>query len=497
MKNIFKQTLLLLLPASLLLPATGCDDFLDKRPENSVDTEEVDYSNLANMYMPVSGLYSVAMWEGCHWMAHALTIVRDPDVTSYRTDDQAPLIDFGNYVYDRTFWGFNEVFRTCYQIVMNANTTLESLDKYAAYITDEDLMDTYRSYCGEARYLRAYAYFRLMQNFGTVPILENNLQTSVPLRKKTSVEKYLLDELQFCSNVLPALRPNEVAEHPGAVTKYTALHLKAKIHLERGEWNDAKLCTDSIIDSQKFSLYPDFYELFKIPGKICNESLLEFQTTDFGNPAGGEVIWTNCFFDYLSPSVTNVADPTKIYGGWNFCAIEEEAQEWVESRGETVRAVTTILKSGEETPSGDLIAESNPARTFFGKYYTPIDEMTPGGWVSAGVNNNVRVFRYADVLLINSEAKIRLGEDGDYGINLVRELAQMEPITGATLQDVWDERRMEFMSEWGEYYFDIIRTGRAAECIPAEKNFTEDKTYYPIPLEQIDLNPLLAEPAVD
>ena len=40
--------------------------------------------------------------------------------------------------------------------------------------------------------------------------------------------------------------------------------------------------TEDIVNSGKFELYNDFYELFKIPGKLCNESLLEYQFTDFG-----------------------------------------------------------------------------------------------------------------------------------------------------------------------------------------------------------------------
>ena len=46
--------------------------------------------------------------------------------------------------------------------------------------------------------------------------------------------------------------------------------------------------TDDIIGSKKFKLYDDYYNLFKIPGKVCDESLFECQCTDFGL---GQVIW--------------------------------------------------------------------------------------------------------------------------------------------------------------------------------------------------------------
>lgn len=56
---------------------------------------------------------------------------------------------------------------------------LESLDSYAENITSDDDMTNYRSYCGEVRFLRAYAYYRLVQAFGPVTILRNNTQTDM------------------------------------------------------------------------------------------------------------------------------------------------------------------------------------------------------------------------------------------------------------------------------------------------------------------------------
>ncbi len=76
-------------------------------------------------------------------------------------------------------------------------------------------------------------------------------------------------------------RPNEM-EHFGAVTAYTAELLAAKVRLEREEWSEAETLTSDIISSGKFSLYADYYELFKIKGKECDGSLFEVQCTDFG-----------------------------------------------------------------------------------------------------------------------------------------------------------------------------------------------------------------------
>ena len=80
----------------MLLATTSCD-FLDKEPENSVPENSVDFTNLDNMYMPVSGVYAKLRTGGMHWVIWPLSIIRDDDVWSGRVDDQATLVDMGNY----------------------------------------------------------------------------------------------------------------------------------------------------------------------------------------------------------------------------------------------------------------------------------------------------------------------------------------------------------------------------------------------------------------
>lgn len=480
MRNIFKNTLWLLPAATLLF--TSCDDFLDKLPENKVDQEKVDYTDISSMYMPVSGVYGILRQDGTHWMVHALHMQRDPDVWSGRTDDQAVLIDFNKYHYDKSFWGLNETFRVYYNIIMKANSALEALDQYATNITDSNDYANYKNYSAEVRFLRAFAYYRLIDGFGKAPLLTSNTQIDIPLKKKGSVENYILGELAYCSSNLPAVNPASNT-HAGAVTKYTAQHLKAKVHLNRGEYDQVKSYTDSIINSNQFELYSDFYNLFKIPGKLSKESLFEIQTTDFGT-GSGDVITTNCWFVYQNCG--NM-------GGWGFGAINDDAIAFANGRGEKIRALTTFLVPGSTTPDGDQINQTSTHNSYLGKMYTPKNQLTPGR-TEAGVNNNVRIFRYADVLLMNAEAKVRLGENGDAPLNLVRQRADLPLVTNATVDQILDERRMEFMSEWGEYYSDIVRTQRWS-LLPS--TFTQDATYYPIPQGQIDLNPKFGEPAID
>ena len=314
-------------------------------------------------------------------------------------------------------------------------------------------------------------------------ILRNNDQSDLTRSTRDAVERYMLEDLQYAIENCPRVRPNE-AQHFGAATAYTAMHLAAKIRLNRGEWTEAEALTDEIINSQKFSLYPDFYNLFKIPGKVCNESLLECQNTDYGESSGA-TINPDMWFVFQGPGFANMN------GGWTFVGITDNFINWATARGETVRLETSVLVGGTTTRDGDIVNRTgnpNNTNTFNGKAYTPSNQLPPGR-SQYGENNNIRILRYADVLLINAEAKVRNGKNGDAPFNLVRARAAMPALTGVTVDQILDERRMELVCEWGERYNDLVRTGLAASVL---RGWDEKVKYYPLPLSQTQTVPTLA-----
>lgn len=465
--------------ALLAFGATSCSDFLDKEPENKLPEEEVDYTDVSKMYEPVSGVYARVRTGAMHWIIWPLSIVRDDDMWSGRKDDQQLLVEFGKFNYDSAFWGLNETWNQYYSIIKVANSALISLDNYVANTNDESLKAQYRAYSGEVHFLRAYAYYRLSQMFGDITILRDNNQKDLTRSTKRLVENYMLEDLEYAIENCQRKNPNEM-EHVGAVTVYTAELLAAKIYMNRGEYDKAETLTNDIISSRKFSLYPDYYQLFKIPGKLCSESLFECQCTDFGQSTGDMVDADN-WFVFQGPG--NL-------GGWNFIRYETDFYDWAASRGETVRLTTTFMPGGGTlTPSGDAVTSGSATDYYNGKAYTPTDQLTPGR-TKYGSNNNVRIFRYADVLLINAEAKVRQNKNGDAPFNEVRARALMPELTDVTVDQILDERRMELAGEWGERYSDLVRTGKAAAVL-GSKGWDASKTYYPVPFTQLSNVPEL------
>ena len=501
--KIFKKTIAYMAAAALLLSGASCSDFLDKAPENTVPEESIDYTNLSNMYQPVSGVYGALRTGGMHWVGLPLYIVRDDDVWSGRHDDQADLINIGeSFVYMNSFWGFNEMWNQNYKIVRVANAALDDLANFRANCTNNDDLQKNSEYEGEVRFLRALAYYRLTQLFGDVTILRSNTQTDLTRSVRDVVYEYMLTEdLLPAIELLPKVHPRN-AEHMGAATSYTAATLAAKVYLQMNDFTNVKKQTEYVINSGLFDLYPDFYNLFKTAGMLCEESLFECQITDF-DAGSGEEIRPGEWYVFQGPANTGVVS------GWGFIGYRDEFVEWAEKRGETVRATTTFLKGGETTPSGDAInLNTNMTATncWNGKAYLPTSE-TPAGR-GYGSGNNIRILRYADVLLMYAEACVETGQDLGNAliqINKIRERAQMPPFqqSDLTKDNILDERRMELAGEWGERYMDLVRTGQAqtvlnegADATPGDRNvvvngWSADKTYYPIPATQIENAPAL------
>jgi len=474
----------------LLVYLPSCS-FLEVDMENKLATSAVDYTQTANMYQPVIGAYAQLRISGMHWANNMLWAGRDDDMTSGRDDDQADALLFGykgKYVYPNSYWGLNNAWVTPYEIIRTCNSALLALDEYASHIkASSPDYPTYLSYCGEVRTIRAWAYYMLVTTFGPCVLLKDNNQSLYVRSTVEHVYEYMHEDLNFAIANMQRMRPNQMV-HMGAYTAYTAEALAARLYLLENNFAKAEELTDDIINSGLFTLYEDLYNLYKIPGKLCDESLMEVQCTDFG-AASGDYVGIDQWFNYMGASLTLFDDGGQWengISGWTFMRYKPTFSNWAKWRGETIRLETSCMIGGDKTREGWTI-NGKTSEIFNGKAYLPFDQMTAGSneW---GRNNNVRLIRYAEVLLINAEAKVMLGKSGDGPLNLVRVRAQMPEISGATIDDILDERRMELCSEWGLRYTDLVRTGKA-ETLLGLYNWTVDKTYWPVPGTQLSTVP--------
>jgi hypothetical protein len=311
--------------------------------------------------------------------------------------------------------------------------------------------------------------------------------------------------------LLPALRPNERTDIPGGVTRYTALALKALANLELKKYPEVAAATGEIISSGKFTLEADFYQLFKLKGKLNNENLLEKQYSDFGTDATPKFKYLFDFFGPQSwtPKVTTAG------GGWGFYEPSLKYIKFMLDRGDTLRLKTTVIftprgiaeikKDASYSPkmagitnitrSGDIFVDFEREMFLSGKHYLPSDQLTKGQ-VSYGTNKNFTCIRYAQILLMYAEA-LTQGASGNAGtadnaVNLVRARAGLPAISGVTNDQVMDEKFAELATEWGDRFYDMVRLGKTAELSYEGRIFTLDKTFLPYPENQVSILPALS-----
>lgn len=497
MKRFSKTFVYVLALGAALTALTSCSDFIDIDTENTLDVDAIDYTATADMYEPVVGCYGRMREQGIHWANAMIWFGRDDDMSSGRADDQGDALKFGypgRYANPSAFWAVGNAWVTMYNIIIDCNSNLVALDNYGKNLTEGSAdYNKYIGYRGEIRTIRAWAYYHLVTFFGPCVIYASNDQVSF---RRSTVEKvydYIINDLEEAIPYMEAKRPNQM-EHMGAYSKYTAEALAARVALLKGDYNKVLSLTDDIINNGGFSLYNDYYQLFKIPGRLCDESLMEVQVTDFGNESG-DYIGVDQWFNFRGAGILD-GDRNWQMGGWTFMRYNPVFLKWAEDRGETVRRTASFLVAGETTPEGCIVngtldRNAEIAEIYDGKAYLPKNQMT-GNSADWGRNNNVRVIRYAEVLLMNAEARVRLQQNGDAPFNQVRTRANMPTLTNVTVDQILDERRMELCAEWGLRYTDLCRTGKASEVL-GKYGWKESARFVAVPSDQVLLTPELAE----
>jgi hypothetical protein len=468
----------------------GCEKFLDIRPEGTIPSTGIDYSKSDNIFLSVSAAYASLRNYGAHVFPYigAFEIASDNADKGSTPEDNPPMVEMDNLTYQSNNGLINDLWVGYFDIVSAANYSIHQMPLFVeALLNSSD--KTYALQCqGEGKTIRAYAYFNLTRLFGRVPIIDTLLTAEQLASVKQATKAQLYDlieqDLKEAIQVLPASYTKEWA---GRINKYTAMALKAKVHMYQDEWDSVAVLTDKIIASGRFGLLAGFRDVFSIDGENSRESLFELQSSTLGKTTGDQT-----YIEYAYVQGPRGNNPSGMQG-WGFCTPSQNLINFYTARGEVIRPATTLLYRGTKTPEGDSIKTicSNPV--YNGKVYTPLiyNKWNFNGY---GFDHNVRIIRYPDVLLMYAEARLNgsmagtlSGLTADQAVNLVRDRAGLTPLSGTNKQQLWDERRAELALE-EDRFFDLIRTGQAAAALASKGFVTGKHEVYPIPGAQIQLN---------
>ena len=444
-----------------------------------------------------------------------------------------------------------------YTIIGNCNTSIDNLETFIQAGGESYLQD----YQYEARAVRAILYYHLVDLFGRVPLVTSSktVMADVNQSSRSEVYQFIVDELTDCIPHLPSGKCQNMGKYYGRVTKAVGYMAMAKVAinspiLSKDDWNDGslvggiakvapyvnqagkniKIALDGTtrdawetvlycqkqIEKEGYSLQPNFSQNFS----KTNDSSVENIWTQ---PSDGTTYKVS---DY-NPTRTLHAAHASAYGlqGWNgACATVEQMK---------------VFKYGtdEQDPRmdmtffyGPVFVDGKPIDAGLGDgaqlCYNPMDvvvdfkEDVPNqilklagarmskyevdNTTSSYLNhNNDKVFwRYADALLLAAEAKVRMGQSGDAEVNEIRDRVQAGQKSNVTLQDILDERMLEFSYE-GMRRQDQIRFGTYTEPTTdryagvhhnvATGDYVVDNTgfttVFPIPTSVLELNTKLTQ----
>ena len=494
------------------LAIVSCTDKLDEPELNNNFAGGTDFSKTEDMVLSLIGVYEAFQSRG--WEQPLLIAVRGDDVNAGGLGDQPDYAETDNFNYNKDYWMYNSLWENVYVDVITAHTAMEQIARYQEQ-ADADGVALGEQYIAEAKVIRAMLLFHISQVWGDVFIPASSdtgelfALESVPT--KDEVMRHISDQMDEALPFLPNMRPNERTDIPGGVTIYTALAIKALANQELGNYQEVADATGQIISSGKFSLYPDFYELFKTPGKLSNESILDMQYSDFGQGEGDSE--NHLYAPYGPQNWTPAVEGAS--SGWGFFEPSMKFIKFMLDRGETVRLETSVLFTdrgiaelredpnynnlpafvSNTTRDGDLINDYARALFASGKHYLPSNQLIPGR-TNYGSNKNYNIIRYAEILLMYAEA-LAQGASGSgmtaaQAVNLVRARANMPPLSGVTIDQVLDEKYAELSMEWGKRYFDMLRLERYSELSYDGRTFSPDKSFLPYPQAQVDQFPILA-----
>lgn len=355
---------------------------------------------------------------------------------------------------------------------------------------------------GEVRFIRGYYYFNLVRFFGKVPKVirvpkdaqdantDPNFQTRAPV---DTIYNVITQDLQFAINTLP-LRAQSAVGH---ANKGAAQALLAKTYLYRKNWQQVQALTQAVIASGQYALVPDYATIWRKAGDNSSESIFETQSGSFNNGdiavsgyctwqgprVGGKGGWTDLGFGFDTPSTSlvNAYEPGDKRRASTIITIDTSPQH-----------VGTVLYDGFRIPSADSVQN---LYYNYKAYASENKNIEPYLGNRDQKQKNVRLLRYADVLLMNAEANNELGQSAAaiVNLNLIRARAGLAPTTASSQTDlrnaIWKERRVELAMEHDRFW-DLVRTGRAAPVLQAAgKNFVAGKNeLLPVPSLQIQLS---------
>lgn len=477
MKRIYKIAIFTF--ASLLI--IGCsEEFLEVDSREIIEAEDRDENFTPEDF--VTGVYGMFTEFDYAFAYLGITeIISDnADKGSAPTDTGTDKQLLDDLQFTSTVPSVETMWEHWYKTIGRANYAIAFAEQEGGTNSDRLIAET--------KFLRAYTYFFLVRGFGGVTIQgevefvgdEPIIDPEVDLSTRNTEEEvyaYIEQDLIDAINVLPS-KSEYATNDLGRATSGAAQALLSKVYLYQEEWSAAVEQANAVISSGEYSLEPNYEDVWREYSENGVESIFEIQAR--GEPIAHGV---NQYSQTQGPRSDGVIN------GWGFNTPSENLVEAFDAEGDEIRKNATIIFAGETLWDGTEISSSAENPRYNEKAYSSANLGAGDG------DKNIRVLRYAEILLIKAEAEAQLGNiaAAEDALNEVRQRVDLDPVTGLAQQEliekIWNERRLELAFEH-DRWFDITRTGEAPEAMAEHGKDFQDRHYlFPIPATQINQTP--------
>lgn len=474
---------------ALAFLSAGCEDFLEKEPLGQ-ETDKTFFKDQENAILGVNAIYDAISWDegGVTGSGHNYEWM----FTDIISDDAFKGSTPGDYIELRRLEKWEALnsngvtssrWNVMFAAIYRANEVILNLPESDI---DEELKERL---LGEAYFLRGYAYLNLLTKFGGLPLIDRIIEPAEwgQLDKASMADTYAFIDADFqkAIDMLPE-KSEYGAEDIGRATKGAAMAFLARSYMyqigtdngNQRSWQDVYNLTNAIIESNQYSLEPNYARIFEMESENGRESIFEVQYTS--NLEGWGPAKTG--------TTNSVIQGNRDVWGWGF---NNPSQILVDAfEAGDPRLAVTVYKDGDIVVGESQRIDNSQNDT---GYLNRKAFLEPAFRSSESKDSpkNIMMFRYADIILMQAEAAYHIGNEGEARdlVNSIRDRARQstrpkgstaegatdyvpyddlsgvlpevdDSVTGQELLEaIWHERRVELAMEKLRFY-DLVRTGR-------------------------------------
>lgn len=515
---------------ALCLTLFSCDKFLEENPRDKLPAGDV-YNSLSELYLnAVASLYTnIGGYSDSQGLQGTGRGVYDLNTF---TTDEAIIPTRGGDWYDGGFWqglflhdwgiendAIQATWEYLYKVVMLSNKSLERIDAFSQNHSDAELAE----YRAEVQSLRAMYYYYLMDLFGRIPLVQSSSLSmkDVVQSERRTVFEFIVRQLQEAAPLLNEAHSNQSGIYYGRITRPVVYFLLAKLALNAeiytdNDWTDNQRPNGKDIhftvdgkqlnswetvihycdqlEALGYDLEPNYQTNFSIFNEPSIENIFTIPMNKILYTNQMQYLFRSRHYNHAKayglsgengPSATIEALETFDYDTeftdprFNICYFADEVHDL---KGNIIKLDDgTILKYLPWEVKLDL--SDTPHEQTAGarmKKYEVDPTATKDGKL---MENDIVLYRFADALLMKSEAKVRNGENGDSELNRVRNRVDAATRT-ATLENLLAERQLELAWE-GWRRQDLIRFGQFTRAYSSRPQLLKEETgfttVFPIP----------------